>query len=184
MLVHRVFPHDPTGRRPDQPGHPLYVHPDQGLGRLDNPDRYRVRYLALDPAAAVAEAFGNLTIWQPSMLRFPQLPGAIRALGVYRLDEERHPLLDLDDARNLLERGLRPTQVIARDRPATQAWARRIHEEGRWAGVRWWSFHGPHWTVIGLWAEDALEVVDIQAIAGHPALIDAARSLSKILRGW
>lgn len=184
MLVYRVFPHDPAARRADQPGHPLYVHPDQGLGRLDNPGRYRARYLALDPAAAVAEAFGNLTIWQPSMLRFPQLPGATRALGVYRLDEEGQPLLDLDNARNLLDRGLRPTQVISGDRPATQAWARRIYEEGRWAGVRWWSFHRPHWTVIGLWAEDALEVVDIHVISGHPALVDAARSLGKILRGW
>lgn len=184
MLLYRVMPYDPSARRPDQPGHPQYLHPDQGLGRLDNPDRFRVRYPALDPAAAVGEAFGNLTIWQPSMLRFPQVPAAVRALGVYRLDEERHPLLDLDDAHNLLDRDLRPTQVIARHRPTTQAWARRIHEEGRWAGVRWWSYRRPHWTVIGVWVDDAVEVVETQLLAAHPALSDAARSLGKILRGW
>lgn len=184
MLVYRVFPFDPAARRATQAGHPLYVHPDQGLGRLDNPDHYRVRYLAVEPTAAMAEAFDGHTIWQPAMLRFPQLPNAVRALGVYRLDDERYPLLDLDDARNLLDRGLRPTQVVARNRPTTQAWARRVYDEGRWAGVRWWSYHRPQWTVVGLWADAALDVVAVQSIAGHPGLEDAAYTLGKIVRGW
>lgn len=184
MLVFRVFPHLPSARRPTEPGHALYTHPDQGLGRLDNPDLYLVRYLALDPAAAVAEAFGNVAVWRPSMLGFPNLAGSERALGAYRLDEKRHPLLDLDDARCLLDRGLRPTQVVSRNRPTTQAWARRIFEEGRWAGVRWWSYHRPHWTVAGIWSDGALELLEVLPVAGHPALADAARSLRRILEGW
>ncbi|MGH9187824.1 MAG: RES domain-containing protein, partial [Acidimicrobiales bacterium] len=83
MLAYRVFPHLPMAR-PRQPGHPLYVHRPQGPGRWDNRDRYVARYLALDPAAAVAEVFAGLGLrwWTPAMFRFPALSGATRSLGV------------------------------------------------------------------------------------------------------
>ena len=66
------------------------------------------------------------------------------------------PALDLDDARGWYERRLRPTQVIARNRAVTQSWALAVHDKRddrggrRWAGIRWWSFQRPHWTVIAL----------------------------------
>lgn len=89
------------------------MHRPQGRGRWDNPSLYTVRYLALDPAAAVAEAFGNLGLrwWTPAMFRFPALQGATRSLGVYRLDDGIR-LLDLDhpavvDAADALARPLR-----------------------------------------------------------------------------
>lgn len=174
MLAYRVFPYLP-GARPGEPGHPLYVRTDQGAGRLDNPDLYLVRYLTTEPSSAVGEAFANLSLWLPSMLAFPALAGSRRVLGVYRYDEERLPLLDLDDARALLERGLRPTQVVARNRPATQAWARRIFHEHKWEGIRWWSYHRPQWTILGIWSPgQVLEVVRIEDLVAHPAMADAA----------
>src|SRR5699024_9550313 len=102
-------------------------------------------------------------------------------------------LLDLDDAGALLARCLRPTQAIARNRAATQSWALAIFNERddlavrRWAGVRWWSYHRPHWSVIGLWqtAEEPaghrharIEPLDL----AHPAVLDAARTLGKTSR--
>ncbi|MGH9062417.1 MAG: RES domain-containing protein [Acidimicrobiales bacterium] len=183
MLVHRVFPHLPAAKR-GEPGHPLYVHPDQGKGRLDNPDLYLVRYLAVQAEAAVGEAFAGLSVWQPAMLGFPMLPDAERALGTYRLDEEAAPLLNLDYAEVLLDRHLRPTQVVARNRPTTQAWARAIFDERRWAGVSWWSYYRPQWVVIGLWATDgALTVERVESLVGHPAVEDAARTLAKVRQG-
>jgi RES domain len=181
VLLYRVFPYR-DGAVEEQPGHPLYVNPTPGHGRWDNPSRYRCRYLATSPEAAVGETFGNLTSWTPDMLAVPGLPGSERSLGTYRLDEEAHPLLDLDDPQVLAERGIRPTRVVVRNRPRTQGIAVRIFDEGQWAGIQWWSYHRPEWTLVALWAED-LTVVEVEPIAGHPALDDAARSLAKMRSG-
>ncbi|MFZ0216465.1 MAG: RES family NAD+ phosphorylase [Candidatus Dormiibacterota bacterium] len=180
MLVYRVFPYLAEAR-PGEPGHPDYVHPEQGSGRLDNPDLYLVRYLTTEPSAAIGETFAHLTYWNRAMLRFPGLPGARRVLGVYSLDEEAVPLLNLDDARVLLERNLRPTQVIERNRPATQAWARRIYEEQSWDGVRWWSYHRPQSTILGVWREGAIHSERTEDLWEHPAFADAARALAKLV---
>jgi hypothetical protein len=157
------------------------VHPDQGAGRWDNPDLYRLRYVATSPEAAVGEAFAHLTAWRRAMLVFPQIPGALRHLGVYGFDEEAFPLLDLDDAVALRRRGLRPTDVVIRNRPATQDIARRIYEEGRWSGIRWWSLHRPQWTLFAIWADAALVTEAVESLVGHPALVDAALRLAKPL---
>jgi hypothetical protein len=138
MLLWRVFPHVPTAATAAEPGHPLYVHPDQGDGRWDNPARFLLGYFALTPTAAIVESFQSVARWSPKMLPFPQIPGALRALSVVHLDEERHPLLDLDDANTLLAWNLRPTQVVVRNRPFTQDLAARIFADGRWAGLRGW----------------------------------------------
>jgi hypothetical protein len=176
VIVWRVFP-SVDGATDGQPGHPLYVHPDQGAGRWDNPDRYLAFYAAASAEAAVGEAFAHLLRWTADMLPFPQLPGAVRVLGVYRYDEEAHPLLDLDDARALLDRGLRPTDVVVRNRPRTQAIARGIHDEGHWAGVRWWSVHRPQWPVMAFFGTEALTVEGVVDLPGHPAVRDAAAVL-------
>ncbi|WP_159803555.1 RES domain-containing protein [Arthrobacter zhaoguopingii] len=189
MLVYRVFPHDPAAR-PNHSGHHSYLHKPQGRGRLDNPSHYDMWYFALSPEAAVGEVFGDLPIWSEDMLIMP--PVLRRVLGVYEVADDL-ALLDLDDARNLLNRGLRPTQVIARNRPATQAWALNVFNERtdsgdrKWAGVKWWSFQRPHWTVFGIWVAPGeapphrfarLEALDV----GHSAVQDAARSLGKTFR--
>src|ERR1700678_4301144 len=107
MLAYRVYPHSPDAA-PGAPGHPLH-RGVSGRGRLDNPAHYRIWYLALEPSGAIAETFGDLGQWDAEMFSFPAMPGGRRVLATYRLDDNI-ALLDLDDARNLHSRGLRPTQ--------------------------------------------------------------------------
>lgn len=180
MLLYRVLPYLTTAS-PSEPGHPLYVHPDQGRGRWDNPEVYRAIYVARSPSGAIGEAFAGLSMWSGAMLPFPSVPGSVRALVVYGFDEEAHPLLDLDDARMLLERSLRPTDVVIRNRPRTQGIARTVHSEERWAGMSWWSMHRPQWTLCVLWMPNVLSVERVEAIPGHPALFDSSRLLAKHL---
>jgi hypothetical protein len=47
---------------------------------------------------------------------------------VYRLPETLR-VLDLDDSAELLERSLRPTQIVTRNLSVTQAWGSRIWNE-------------------------------------------------------
>lgn len=154
MQVYRVFPFDPDATA-GQPGHPDHVHwPAQGRNRLDNPGHYATWYYGATPEVAIGESFGNLARWSEEMFEMPAV--GRRVLGVYEIADDP-AVVDLDDANNLLAWNLRPTQVISRNRPATQAWALRIfqdtdrHGSRRWDGVRWWSYHRPHWTVVALW---------------------------------
>jgi hypothetical protein len=182
VLLYRVFPYL-TAASPGQPGHPLYIHPRQGGGRWDNPSLYQLFYLATAPEAAMGETFAGFTYWTPRMLLFPQLPGSERALGVYRLDEAAAPLLDLDDANALASRNIRPTHVVVKNRPRTQQMAAAIYGENQWAGIQWWSFHRPQWTVVALWMTSALAFDRVERITGHAALDDAAKTLTKARRG-
>lgn len=183
--MYRVFPYLRQASSSNDPGHPLYVHEGVATGRLDNPAYFSTRYFALEPPGAIGEVFGDLEYWSQSMFQFPALPGANRALGTYSVSDDLN-VLDLDDARNLLNRGLRPTQVVERNRSASSAWAKDIWEERgpngyrAWAGVRWWSYHRPAWRVLGVWGQLSLDVVDVAVLSiDHPAVRDAARSLSK-----
>jgi hypothetical protein len=119
VLVYRIFAYDPVASV-GQHGHPEYLYKPQGKGRLDNPQHYDSWYVALTPEAAVGEVFGDITVWGQDMFELPAFAGSRRALGVFELPDEIS-LLDLDDAPALLDRGLRPTQVIARNRAARKA---------------------------------------------------------------
>ena len=117
------------------------------------------------------------------------MPSTRARLVTFDLDEDR-PLLDLDDAAALAERGLRPSRVVTRDRRVTQGWAAAIHSEGRWAGISWWSYYDPEWTAGGLWCapgEGAVAGLDVAIVeplgARHPAVVEAARSLLRTWRG-
>ena len=180
MLLYRVAPVLDGVVDPGEPGHPLYVHPHQGAGRWDNPDLYLAMYVASEPTSAVGERSPTCSRWYADMLPFPVLPGAERRLITYQLDEDAHPLLDLDDAKALADRNLRPTEVAIRNRPRTQQIARRIHAEERWAGISWWSTHRPQWRVHVLWTAE-LEVMRVEGLPGHPSVLDAARTLDKEL---
>jgi len=151
----------------------------QGAGRIDNPDVYRTLYCSDDPAGAVAEAFGNLAIWTDVMLSGPpSLPGSVRALGVYDSGEAR--ILDLDDARRLLDRRLKPSQVATRNRDVTQRWALAAYQEQRWAGIRWWSYHESSWGSFGLWELSGVRVLDVSPLhREHLAVVLATQALSR-----
>lgn len=185
VLTYRVFPYLPTAGS-GQPGHPLYEHRPQLGGRVDHPDYY-VWYLARHPEAAVGETFGNLAAWDPSVFDVPFMPGAQRALGVYVLPDDLR-LLDLDDARVLLDRSLRPTQVVIRNLAVTQQWGHAIwaepdpHDEvrRRWQAVQWWSYHHPSWPILASWDRPRLDHVEPLTLT-HPAVTEAARALLRPL---
>lgn len=184
MLVYRVFPWAPDAD-PEQPGGALYAHRPQAGGRIDHPD-YHVWYLGSRPEVAVGEALGNLTRWDPSVFQVPFLTRGTRALATMRLPDDLR-ILDLDDPRVLLDRALRPTQVVARNRAVTQAWGHRAWSERdphgephRWQAVQWWSVHEPAWSVLASWVRPSLE--DVTPLTGdHPAVREAARVLRRPL---
>ena len=186
VLYYRVFPHLAAAEA-GAPGHPLYEHRPQRGGRLDHPDYY-VWYLAVHAEAAVGETFGNLAVWDESMFPFPLVPGARRAVGVYSLPDNLR-VLDLDDARNLLDRGLRPTQIVERNLSVTSRWAHDIwadrdpHDAARrlWQGVKWCSYHRPSWNLVGVCgaAPRLVRVDDLDL--DHPAVREAAQSLLRRL---
>jgi hypothetical protein len=180
MLVFRVFPWvegAPRGRA----GLPLFVPTPQGSGRVDNPGHYLTLYVSDAAPGAVAEAFGNHAVWTDDLVSGPpMLPGSVRALATYQL--EGPPVLDLDDCGALGPRDLRPSNVVTRERTLTQAWALLIHQESRWAGVRWWSFYDPDWGSFGVWDQGGLKVQAVEPLRrDHPAVADAAAVLS---RSW
>jgi len=168
--------------RPGEEGHPLYLPVGyQGQGRIDNPDLYTAFYLSTDPAGAIAEAFGNLGLWSEQMFSGPpRAPGTSRALVAFRTASTA--VLDLDDPAALLERSLRPSRVVTRDRAVTQAWARRIHAEGRWMGVSWWSYYDPRWTSVGLWDSTSLTFARIERLDRRHAAVNAAGQV--LCRVW
>ena len=183
MLVYRVFPYLPQAAS-GETGHATHDHA-QGTGRLDNPNHYRIWYLAVEPAGAIAEAFGDLDEWGSAMFECPMIPGSRRAMETYLLSDCT-PLLDLDDSRNLLTRGLRPTQVIERNRAATQNWALTVFNERNdrheriWQGVRWWSYYRPQWRIIGYWGKTAPQLLTVEELAlTNPAVVDASTSLGR-----
>lgn len=152
--------------------------PRQGGGRLDNPEAYSVLYLSDAAAGAIAEAFGRFPEWNAAILEgSPSLPGSVRAIGRFRLPDDA-PVCNLDDPAWLQSLDLRPSDVVSRDYGRTRTWARRIFEERKWVGVRWWSYYDPQWASFGLWdiAQLALEDVRILRLADR-ALQEASRTI-------
>lgn len=176
LRLFRVVPWIREAREGD-PGHPLHVPGPQGAGRVDNPERYAVLYASDSATGAVAESFGNLAVWSDQMFVVPSM-GARRALATYELHDG--VVLDLDDARALLHRDIRPSRVVTRDRAITQRWALGIYDEGTWQGVRWWSYVDPDRGSFGLWDRRTLRVLDVTPLERtHPAVGDAAAALPR-----
>lgn len=176
--LYRVLPWVPAAR-PHEPGNPLFV-PGFAVGRIDNPEHYLAIYLSDQASGACAEAFGYKPAWDASMLRGPPgLGGSTQALARYTL-EDAAAVCDLDDAARLVRLGLRPSEVVARHRPATRAWALRIFAEGHWAGIRWWSYYDSRWGSHGIWATDALRVDEVLPLSvDDPSLRHAAEVLNR-----
>jgi hypothetical protein len=174
--LYRVFPYLAAAGKRDVGG-ALYV-PPQGAGRIDNPGTYSVLYLSDAAAGAIAEAFGRFPEWMPAMLEgSPSLPGSVRAIARYRLPDDV-PICNLDDLKQLLALGLRPSDVVNRDYARSRAWARRIYEQGKWSGVRWWSYYDPAWSSFGLWDIKRLTLEEVSPLSlDHPALIEASRTI-------
>lgn len=176
----RVLPHLRAARR-GQPGHPLYLPPSTGASRIGNPGLYDVLYLGDSAAAAMAEAFGWSPTWSAGLFRgTPALPGSTRALVEYDVPDSSD-ICDLDDARRLVTLGLKPSQVVTRERSVTQAWAVAIYRQGRFAGVRWWSYYDPRWGSFGLWRTEGIRVRRVTQLDDieQPDFVAAAEVLSR-----
>ena len=111
----------------------------------------------------------------------PDLPGSTRAIATYVPGSDL-AIFDLDDADALGQLGLRPSQVVTRERAVTQRWARAIYEQGNWGGVRWWSYYDPKWYSYAVWdiARLTLRPTSVQALAiDHPVVVEAAETLRR-----
>ena len=190
MLLYRVYA-NATGAVPGGPGSAQYLHHPQGTGRWDNPNLYDTWYLSTSPEGALAETFGNLPEWSAAMFEVPYFPGGRRALATFSVPDDLS-ILNLDDAQTLLERGMRPTQVVIRNPSYTQAQAatafgqRNAAGVRAWAGISWWSYHRPFLTNVALWSspttparltlvnEDRLSLIT-------PAVVEAARVMGRPL---
>lgn len=187
MLLYRVVPWVETAA-PGEPGHPLYVDVTrQGGGRADNPRHCQALYLSESPQGAVGEAFGDLISWGAGMFAVPWLPGARRALATFEADPPPD-VLDLGDARVLLDLNARPTDVVGRDRERTRELALSVWCRHRWDGLRWWSWWRPVWRNQILWAGLGaadpwpLDVVHVEELhLGHEAIRVAAEFLRRRL---
>lgn len=187
-----MFAYEPTAPFGSS-GHENYIHrPAQGSLRLDNPREYVTWYYGTTPEAAIGESFADHVQWSDDMFETPWLPSGRRVLGIFEIADTT-ALLELDDAKTLFDRSLRPTQVVGRVRAVTQAWALNIFREKDhsgdriWRGVRWWSFHRPHWGIFGIWTVDpelpVHKLVEVQALSRtHPAVVSATTTLNKMWR--
>lgn len=155
MRLFRVFPYD-TSAAEDQPGGALFVPPGSA-GRIDNPDLYQALYLASHPETGIAEVLGELDTWSDRLLVHPRLQLRY-ALAEYELPDSE-PICDLDDAHELLRLGMRPSDVVVRDRARSQAWARAIFNRGDCSGITWWSYFEPSWHVYALWERRSLRLI-------------------------
>lgn len=184
---------DPSwpGRGPAEPFHPLHVPLDrQGGGRFDNPHRYAALYASTSPQGAVGETLANSSTWLVSEVE-REKAGRPRCL-VHCTVPDDVTLLDLDDARTLVDLSLRPSDVVRRNRDHTQeialsVWLRR--RETGVHGLRWWSYWRPEWDLVMVWSDG----VDppwfpFATVAGvdelridHPAVVLAADVLPRAL---
>jgi hypothetical protein len=138
-------------------------------------------YFADNPLGAIGEGFGNHSTWTSDLLAGPPvLPASVRALATF--DAAGVRVIDLDDPQALLDRSLRPSRVVTRERATTQKWALGIFNEGRWDGIRWWSFHNPEWGSFGLWEVGGLRVVDVIALEDRVDLVE--RAAFEMRRVW
>jgi len=177
-VLYRVFPYLAASAQ-DEPGGALYV-PSQGGGRLDNAGTYAVLYLSDAAAGAIAEAFGRFSEWNSAILEgSPGLPGSARAIARFELPENS-AICNLDDPSQLIALGLHPSDIVSRDYARSRAWARRIYEQGKWIGLRWWSYYDPQWTSFGLWNIEQLTLREVKLLHLNDAsLREASRTIAR-----
>lgn len=174
MTLYRVFPHLANSAE-DEPGGALF-RPPGGKNRADSPvpGTYRCLYLGDSPEGGIAEAFGRFDTWDSAVVEAdpatPSIPHSRFAMATYELSQDVS-VRTLDDARALLDEGLLPSQVVTRDRAVSQAWAARIYDTRRYAGVGWWSYYDSAWQSLALWdirrltltgAPRALQIGDVE----------------------
>jgi len=114
------------------------------------------------------------------------LPAGRMTLGIFEAPDDMG-ICDLDDANNLLHLGMKPSQVVMRNLPYTQARAADAFAEGRWAGLGWWSFHRPFWSNRMLWstasAPAPVTFVNAEPLdLSHRSIISVRATLAKAVK--
>lgn len=183
MRLYRVLPFEP-GAAPEDPGG-VFFRPPGGKNRADSPaGEYRCLYVADTPSGAIAEAFGRFDLWDEALLAAlpatPMLPGSRFALATFELADDA-AIYNLDDARNLLDLDLRPSQVVTRDRVVTQQWASEVHARANYKGVGWWSYYDANRRSIALWDIGSLTVIDTPQLL-HIGNTEVQRAATTIVR--
>src|ERR1700676_1302789 len=164
-MLYRIYPAR-FGASADEAGGALYA-PSGGAGRISNPSRYQELYFCDEPEGAIAETFGRVRTWDQRMLARSGRP---MVLGTYRLREAAQ-VCDLDDPGELQRKALRPSQVVTTERKRSQTWASAVYDQGKFAGIRWWSPYDSRWFVVGIWQRELLEIVE----PAEPLAIDDPR---------
>ncbi len=174
-----------------QPFHPLYIPLDrQGQGRFDNPHLYAALYASTSAQGAIGETFGNLSRWPATEVEREKC-GQPRCLVRYDLPDGE-VVRDLDDPLVLTELGIRPSDVVRRNRDHTQEVANAVwqtHATTKVRGFSWWSYWRPEWTMVVLWSDGLghpyfpdLGVARIEPLTiDHPAVRVAADVLPREL---
>lgn len=184
MRLFRCYPRTPGARR-GRPGHWAYLPSPQLHGRWDNTESYDSWYFSRTAVGAVAESFYNKHRWIPEV--FLTATGHPRAIAEFEFDGGE--ILDLDDARTLLELEVSPSQVVVQDLGFTQALAQQIFEThgASHAGLSWWSSQMPSEASVMLWGQQGdppsgLRLIGIQNLnVEHPAVVEAAARLFRPL---
>ncbi|MBI5529429.1 MAG: RES family NAD+ phosphorylase [Deltaproteobacteria bacterium] len=184
MELFRIFPWDGRSRG-GAPGGPFFVpRHKQGAGRHDVPEKDGVIYTSKIAVSAVAEALKSFRGQPAPPGVFDRPDGTRLALATFDL-HNAVVLVDLDDPTELAARGLNPSLVASGLRPATQALARTLYDEGV-AAFLWWSALNASWKNAALFegrVRSGLRVTEITALrAGLDVVTRAALELNVSLK--
>jgi hypothetical protein len=185
VRAYRISPWDPA-----RPASQLFAglaatRAGQQSGRWDNSRLYGALYLSLAQAGAVAEVFGNHSVWTDALFDVPSSKLRRHLLTVEVDDAVMAGVVDIDDAALLARRGLRPSQIAGRARTATRSLAVDLFAEGA-TGIRFWSYYRPEWTNLVLFVPpvDASGVMVVEAEAMHltmPCVAAASEMLCRVI---
>ena len=186
MRAYRIAPWDPRGGAGQLLEALATVRSGQQSGRWDNSRLYGALYLSLSQAGAVAEVLGNHPVWVDALFDVPGTGLRRHLLTVEVADAVTRTLVDVDDPRFLLERGLRPSEVAGRARARTRALAADLFAEGA-TGIRFWSYHRPEWTNVVLFVPPVgargVRVVAAEAMrVDLPCVAAASEMLCRTIR--
>jgi len=173
----------PATSEPTINGHPLFVRPMQGAGRVDDPEgEYLVLYAGDSPEGAVAEYLGNYPRWTAAVLSTPPASPAGSTLALVRLTGDVEVL---DPGRPPRSRRPGPEAKLGRHPRACcdPAVGPGDLRSRRSCWRPWWSYRDPRWASYGLWDRRGLALADQPEplTLTHPAVITAGQVVSRVI---
>ena len=184
-MLYRLFPWDPAADAWSPGGALFNPRAQQGNGRHDNPELYGALYVTCVEVAALAEwlaGFRGQTLGPDDFARTDGRRWALVGLA----DAALRGMVDLDDPVELAARRMRPSRVATRSRSTTQEVASSLFAEGV-PGFGWWSTLEASWPNVTLFAERALDALNVaegprETGIDDPVVRDAAAAIGVTLR--